>query len=51
MLFSMDFGESAIYGLIDTGSLPSAIWEADLQKSQFLAPQTISNERLTRTSK
>ena len=42
--FPMDFGQLTIDGLIDTGSLSSAIPEADLRKIRLLAPQSIVKE-------
>ena len=44
LYFPMDFGELNIVGLIDTGSLSSAIPEANLRKIPLLAPHTILNE-------
>ena len=46
MLFLLiDFGELTIDGLIDTGSLSSAIPEGDLRNLRLLAPQPIVKER------
>ena len=42
--YPMDFGDLNIYGLIDTGSLSSAIPEAVLCKIRLLAPHTILNK-------
>ena len=44
LYFPMDFGETNIHGLIDTGALSSAIAEADLRKIRLLAPHTKLNE-------
>ena len=36
----MDFGELPIYGLLYTGTISSALPEADLRKIRILAPQS-----------
>ena len=43
LYFPMDFGELNIDGLIDTGTLSSALPEADLRQIRLLAPHTILN--------
>ena len=44
IFFPLDFGELFFDGLIDTGTLSSAILEADLRQIRLLAPHTILNE-------
>ena len=44
LYFPMDFGELTLDGLVDTGTLSSAIPEADLRKIRLLAPQSIVKE-------
>ena len=44
LYFPMDCGELTIDGLIDTGSLSSAIPEMDLQKFRLLSPQSVIRE-------
>ena len=43
LYFPIDFGELTLDGLVDTGALSSAIAEANLRKTQYLAPQSIVN--------
>ena len=44
LYFPIDFGELTINGLIDTGTLSSAIPEMDLRKVRLLSPQSVIRE-------
>ena len=44
LYFPVDFGELTIYGLVDTGTLSSAITEVDLNKNRLLVKKAIIEE-------